>query len=97
MQGASTDAEQQQLFAEYQSIMEGVFLKQQQQAGTDGPVVTLQELAEQLHGQEEGACEEVRGRSTGSRAPAACLDDSAVSTCTVLQSNMRWLQFVDTA
>lgn len=59
MQGSSAEVEQQTLFGQYQAVMESTFQKQQQQYWTDGPMFTLQELAEQLEGQ-DNCNEEVR-------------------------------------
>lgn len=57
LQESSAEMEQQTLFEQYQAVMESTFQKQQQQQyWTDGPMFTLQELAEQLEGQ--GNCNE---------------------------------------
>lgn len=60
VQESSAEMEQQTLFEQYQAVMESTFQKQQQQQyWTDGPMFTLQELAEQLEGQ--GNCNEEVG------------------------------------
>lgn len=61
---SAPEADQQELFSLYQEAMESTFRQHLTDAGpcglvsSDGPVVTLQELAHQLQMQGQGACDE---------------------------------------
>jgi hypothetical protein len=63
-QESAPEADQQELFSLYQEAMESTFRQHLTDAGpcglvsSDGPVVTLQELAHQLQVQGQGACDE---------------------------------------
>jgi hypothetical protein len=63
-QESAPEADQQELFSLYQEAMESAFRQHLTSSGagglvkSDGPVVTLQELAQQLQEQGEGSCDE---------------------------------------
>jgi hypothetical protein len=57
VQDMNSDTDQ-QLFEQYKALMEGAFSRVQQQGTTDGPLVTLQELAKNLQGQQADAANE---------------------------------------
>lgn len=63
-QESTPNAEQQELFKFYQDTMESAFKQHLADVGaggkaaSDGPVVSLQQLAQKLQEQGEGACDE---------------------------------------